>query len=114
MTSNPFSDLFDKPQTPVLTELQHLNKGKDDAFVNVMRDDETHENLIPVIQVPTRIINDPDAFLPGFADWWTKELTDDTYASINSFFWRDNAYSEAAEDYRLIDANGKPLHKPIK
>lgn len=114
MTSNPFNELFDKPQTPVLTELQHLNEGKDDAFVNVMRDDGKHDNLIPVIQVPTRIINDPDSFLPGFAEWWTNELTDDTYATINSFFWRDNAYSEAAEDYQLIDANGKPLHKPIK
>jgi hypothetical protein len=114
MTNEPITSLFDNPVKPGLKELQWLNEGKNDGFVNIMRDDEKHSDLIPVIQIPQKVINDPNSCLPGFLEWFESELTDDCYANVNAFFWRDNSYSEQAEKYNLIDPNNnKPLHKPI-
>lgn len=114
MSTDPLTSLFDSPTKPGLKELQWLNDGKPDAFVNILRDDDKHDKLVPVIHVPTAVINDPDSCLPGFVEWFETHLTDDCYANINSFFWRDNAYSEDAQKYKLIDPkNNRPLHKPI-
>ena len=114
MSNEPLNSLFDSPTKPGLKELQWLNEGKNDGFVNVMRDDEKHSDLVPVIQIPQRVINDPASHIPGFVEWFESELTEDCYANVNAFFWRDNSYSDDAQKYNLIDpTNNKPLHKPI-
>lgn len=116
MSNDPIiNSLFDSPDKPGLKELQWLNAGKHDGFVNVLRDDDKHDQLIPIMSIPQAVINDPSSCLPGFVEWFEAKLTDDTYNSINAFFWRDNSYSPEAEKYKLIDPrNNKPLHKPIK
>ena len=114
MSNDPLTSLFDSPTKPGLKELQWLNEGKNDGFVNVMRDNKTHSDLVPVIQIPQRVINDPTSCLPGFVEWFESALADDCYANVNAFNWRDNAYSDDAQKYNLIDpVNNRPLHKPI-
>jgi hypothetical protein len=114
MSNEPLNSLFDSPTKPGLKELQWLNEGKNDGFVNILRDDAKHDKLVPVIHVPQSVINNPQNCLPGFLEWFESELTDDCYANVNAFFWRDNSYSEQAQKYNLIDpTNNKPLHKPI-
>jgi|694.fasta_scaffold57123_7 hypothetical protein len=114
MSNDPLSSIFDQPVKPGLKELQLLNAGKDDGFVNVLRDDDKHADLVPILSIPQAVINDPSTCLPGFVEWFESQLTDDCYHSINAFFWRSNSYSPEAEKYALIDPrNNKPLHKPI-
>lgn len=107
--------LFDSPDRPGLKELQWLNAGKSDGYVNVLVDDDKHDKLIPIISIPQAVINDPATCIPEFVNWFESQLKNDSYTSINAFWWRDNSYSHEAEKYRLIDPrNNKPLHKPIK
>ena len=114
MSNEPLNSLFDSPTKPGLKELQWLNEGKNDGFVNILRDDSKHDKLVPVIHVPQAVINNPGNCLPGFQEWFESHLTDDCYANVNAFYWRDNSYSEEAQKYNLIDpTNNKPLHKPI-